>query len=346
MGFAKAFSYAELPQLTQPISRPVGLLWLLAASLFVAAAIAVLAVPRASWWLGTVAIVASQIVIFTSFRDARFGSLANVVALAGVVLAFAMTGPTSLEAEYEKLAREPIAPRGEVLDESRIAHLPAAVRRYLSITGALGRPRPAGFRVRFTGAIRGGPADPWMPFTAEQVSRTGEAPSRYFFMKASRSGVPVHALHVLRGGTATMRVKVLGLVTVVDARGPEMDLAETVTLLNDLCIFAPGALADPSLAWVDAGAREARAAFTNAGHTVHANLHFGETGELVDFDSDDRLAAGRDGRTFTRMRWSTPLRDYRAFGPLRLASRGDAVWNAKEGPYAYGRFEMRDVIVE
>ena len=32
MGPAKAFGYAELPQLTQPISRGMGLVWLLAAA--------------------------------------------------------------------------------------------------------------------------------------------------------------------------------------------------------------------------------------------------------------------------------------------------------------------------
>ena len=39
MGFAKAFGYAELPQLTQPISREVGVLWLGAGVLVVASAV-------------------------------------------------------------------------------------------------------------------------------------------------------------------------------------------------------------------------------------------------------------------------------------------------------------------
>ena len=33
MGFAKAFGYAELPQLMQPISREWGVVWLLAAGI-------------------------------------------------------------------------------------------------------------------------------------------------------------------------------------------------------------------------------------------------------------------------------------------------------------------------
>ena len=45
MGPAKAFGYAELPQLTQPISRGMGLVWLLAALLCLAAVAAFFAWP-------------------------------------------------------------------------------------------------------------------------------------------------------------------------------------------------------------------------------------------------------------------------------------------------------------
>jgi hypothetical protein len=38
--------------------------------------------------------------------------------------------------------------------------------------------------------------------------------------------------------------------------------------------------------------------------TISAVLHFDESGELVDFVSDDRLAASPDGKTFLPLRWS------------------------------------------
>jgi hypothetical protein len=49
LGFAKAFKYAELSQLTQEISRPSGVLWLLCALAFTAAAV-LFAFKQASWW--------------------------------------------------------------------------------------------------------------------------------------------------------------------------------------------------------------------------------------------------------------------------------------------------------
>jgi prepilin signal peptidase PulO-like enzyme (type II secretory pathway) len=88
LGFVKAFGLAELPQLTQPVSPSLGALWLLAALLFLAAAAALFVWPRGWWAIGACAIVVSMFLIVPSWTDAKFGALANLVALIGVVLGF------------------------------------------------------------------------------------------------------------------------------------------------------------------------------------------------------------------------------------------------------------------
>jgi hypothetical protein len=70
MGFAKAFGYAELPQLTQPISREWGVLWLLARGLVVATAMMLAAGARPYWIVGGLALLLSQLLIMTVWRDA------------------------------------------------------------------------------------------------------------------------------------------------------------------------------------------------------------------------------------------------------------------------------------
>jgi len=85
MGFAKAFEFAELPQLTRPIPRPWGLLWLLSALLLMSTAAAVLFWPRGWWGLGVLALLASQGAIASSWRDAKFGTIPNLLLLAGVL---------------------------------------------------------------------------------------------------------------------------------------------------------------------------------------------------------------------------------------------------------------------
>jgi hypothetical protein len=88
LGFVKAFRLAELPQLTQPISAPFGLVWLAASILFIATAVCLLAWPRWWWALGAVALCVSMLAISSSWADARVGALANLVILAGVIFGF------------------------------------------------------------------------------------------------------------------------------------------------------------------------------------------------------------------------------------------------------------------
>ena len=66
LGFAKAFGLAELPQLTQPVSPFLGVLWLKAAMLFLAAAGALFVWPRWWWAIGACAIVVSTVAIVPS----------------------------------------------------------------------------------------------------------------------------------------------------------------------------------------------------------------------------------------------------------------------------------------
>jgi hypothetical protein len=178
-----------------------------------------------------------------------------------------------------------------------------------------------------------------MAFTAEQLN-TLDPPRRFFLMDATMKGLSVDVLHAFDERGATMRVKLLSVASMVDAKGPDMTRGETVTLFNDLSILAPGALVSPLITWEPVDAHRARARFTLRGYSISAELMFNDSDELVDFASDDRLAASPNGRTFTRMRWTTPLKDYARVGPARVATRGDAVWHPDSGAYAYGEFKL------
>ncbi|MCG8554254.1 MAG: hypothetical protein MJD61_03045 [Proteobacteria bacterium] len=250
----------------------------------------------------------------------------------------------SLFTQYARATQERLRQRGSrpTLIEAHLSRLPPPVRRYLRKAGVLGRPRVHHFKASWQGRIRAGADEPWMEFTAEQHNWPNE-PARFFFMKAKRSGVPLDVYHAFAGGTASMRVRLLSLFPLVDARGPEMTRAETVTLFNDICVLAPAELVDPEIHWQPLNDRSARGHYTVGSNTVSAVLWFGETGDLVDFVSDDRLAASRDGKHFVQQRWSTPVGQYRNFGPVRVPGRGEGRWHPPEGEYAYLEIELLDL---
>ena len=230
--------------------------------------------------------MASQIAIIASWGDARFGTIANVVLLAAVIYGAFAWGPFGLRAEYERLVRDGLArtassARPQNITEADLAVLPPLVQRYLRFAGVVGTPRVQGFRARMTGRIRGSATAPWMPFVAEQHNFY-DPPRRYFWMEATRGGLPLDGLHAYGEADASMRIRLLSLVPVVHVSGPQMMRARRSRCFNDMCIFAPGSLLDPSIRWRELDARSVEATYTNGPHTIRAVLVFDDSGALVE----------------------------------------------------------------
>jgi hypothetical protein len=249
----------------------------------------------------------------------------------------------SLQARYERavaaeFAAQPLRPAAPPLTLEDLAGLPALVRRYVERSGAIGRPRPQNMRVVFDAEMYRRPGQAPMRAAAVQHTFFGQ-PTRLFLMKSRMFGLPVRALHIYRQAQATFTVRVASLVNMVDQRGDEISAAETVTVLNDLCLMAPAALVDPRLTWTPVDDRTAGVTFTNGPRRVSATLVFNDRDELVDFWSDDRPDSS-SGR-FVPMRWSTPVDEYADAGGLHLVRRGRAVYARPEGPFTYGVFTLR-----
>ena len=340
LGFAKAFGLAQLPQLTQAISRPWGVAWLVAGGLVLTSAAMMGLGARGWWWMGAAAVVVSQVVICASWRDAKFGTAANVLLLLVVIWGVAHRGPWSLPAAYERALGLAMPARPtQVLVEADLAVLPAPVQRYVRSAGVVGHPRVQSFRATWTGRMRSGPDAAWMTFTADQLD-TLDPPRRFFLMDARMKGLPVDVFHAFDERGATMRVRLLGLKTMVDASGPALTRSETVTLFNDLCILAPGELVRPSITWEAVDAHAARAHYTQGDNTISATLVFDDAGELVDFASDDRSSDPTGVAPPTR--WTTPGRDHGQVGPARVMRQAETVWHPPGGAaWSYGEFALQ-----
>jgi hypothetical protein len=339
LGAVKGLGWAQVSQFEKPINFGMGAIWLVAAALVLSTGV-LLAIGERRWWIvGGAAVAASQTFIFTSWNDARAGTIANVILLAAVGYGYASNGPRSYRAEFRRLVAAALAQplNVDVITEAALAPLPPLIAAYLRKSGAVGQPRVTNFRARFHGRIRSAPAKAWMNFTAEQVTTFSPQSSRLFLMNATMFGLPVDVLHVFRGRSATMRVKACSIVPMVDAGGPEMDRGETVTLFNDLCVFAPAAILDAPVIWHDVDQHRVRGVYTYGANTVTAELNFNQDHELVDFVSEDRLRASPNDKSFIRQPWSTPVRQYATVGRRRLASIAEAHWHAPapEAEFAY-----------
>jgi len=349
LGAAKGFGWSTVSQLKEPIGGQAGVVWLVAALLVLASA-GLLAGGSPTWWWAVALSGAglSQVAISTSWNDAKVGTAANVLLVLAAAYGFASVGPTSFRAQWDAQSSRALAetsPHSAPVTEADLDGLPGPLAAYIRHSGAVGLPRVTSFAATFHGRIRSSPAEAWMPFTGRQVNTYGPRPQRVFIMDAERSGLPVTVLHQFADATATMRVKVLSLVPVVNAAGPEMNRGETVTVFNDMVVLAPGAIIGAPITWTQLDRHQVQGVFTHADQSVSAVLTFNTDGDLVDFSSQDRSRASSDGKSFTSLPWSTPLSAHRDVDGRRVMATGEGRWEAPppEGKFSYLEFDLDSI---
>jgi hypothetical protein len=269
-------------------------------------------------------------------------TLAGGIALLSLIV---FPGCHSIQDEYVEKVKsafvgEPLTAE-EILTESEIAHLPAPVRKYLAYTGAIGKCKPQNVRILFEAQMTKKPGDAPMAAPSEQYNFYG-SPARIFFMKASTFLVPIRILHVYADQKATFVVRVASLFNAVDVAGEKLTKAETVTLLNDLCIVVPGRLIDPRLSWKEIDSLSAGVIVENGPYKISAVLSFNERGELMNVVSEDRYALQDDG-TLRKAKWSTPVRDYREIDGRRIPTYGETIRHYPEGDFTYGVFRLKEI---
>ncbi|MCB2174495.1 MAG: hypothetical protein KQH57_01675 [Actinomycetales bacterium] len=319
-------------------------LWLLAALAVVAAGVGLVAGRRRWWYVGAPAVVVSLAAVLTAWPAAAAGTVANAVLAVAVVHGWLAEGPRSRRERYRRHQSAVIAEApdpAEPIAEADLALLPPLVAGYLRRAGAVGRPRAAAFRAVLSGRIRSAPGAPWMAFVAEQVNTVGAHVTRWFRMDATMLGLPVDVLHVYDDGVATMSAAACSAIRVARMSGAEAGHAETVTVLNDVCVLAPWALVGLPVDWEPVDDHRVRARYTCGQHQVSAVLVFDDAGDLVDFVSDDR--ARIDGASSERLTWSTPVGERRELGAGRVPTVGSAWWHAQEGAYPYIEMRIHDV---
>lgn len=337
MGFAKAFSIAEISQLSQSISKNMGMLFLFAGLFFIASFL--LFIFKSDLWI-VVAIlggVLSQILIVIYWQDAKFGTLANIIILLAALMALSTRNFKKTYMMDVSKVIEVSGVSNTMITEDDIKNLPEPVQKYLRYTGVLGKPGIFNMKLSFKGEMRSKKND-WFSFTSQQINTFNE-PARLFFMDAKVKGLPTSGYHFYRNDTASMRIKLLSLIPVASNNTPELFPTETVTYFNDLCLFAPAALIDERIEWEIIDATSVRAYFKNQGVTISAVLHFNDIGQLVNFVSDDRY----DIDDMEKYRFSTPASNYKNYHGYNLPSYGEAIWHYPDGEFVYGRFWVQNI---
>lgn len=232
---------------------------------------------------------------------------------------------------------------GAVLPVDISAELPARVRDFALRADA--RPGDLARSVTFsqTAEMQLKPGAPWQPLEAVQTVAIGEAG---FVWQARQSLGPWPKFQVVDAfvaGQGSLRVRLLGLLGIVNATGPEVSYGEALRYLAELPWAPDAILGNPAIRWCEIDEEWVAASIDVAGRPATVRFRFNGGGDIAEVFADARETIDDQGNPASYP-WQGFFRDYRMIGPRRIPSEGEVGYVRPSGyrPYFQGRITGYD----
>ncbi|GGM40614.1 hypothetical protein GCM10011351_28520 [Paraliobacillus quinghaiensis] len=343
MGFLKAFRMAELNQLTIQISKPIGLLWLITAILFLLALFSIL-LNQDWWWMpGLLAIIISQFLIFLTWQDAKFGTIANVIILAGVLIgyggwSFNLQTNNDFQMLQSKVNR---VDNKQVITEEMVEVVPLPVQKWLKNVGVVGKEKINTVSLKQKGLMKLKPSqEKWTTAEAEQYI-TVEEPG--FIWNVNMRVNPF--MHVVGrdlyiDGKSDMTIKLASLISVANVSDNWKANESTLQRYLLEMPWYPSAALSSYITWKSIDQYSAKATMTHQGVTGSATFYFKENGDL------EKITALRFKDTdenAERLECIGEIIEQTVVDGITIPIKLNVSWMLEEGKYTWYKIDVFDV---
>lgn len=222
----------------------------------------------------------------------------------------------------------------EDLDE-----LPDPVKRYLIWTGIIGKPFIKSVRLKQRGEFRLAPDKPFQPLMAEEYYTT-RRPSFLWRGVVKNGAFPVIGFDKYYNSIGNMKIRVLGLKTIADVTGDEINKSAAIRYLNEMVWF-PTAFLEDYIQWEPLDDHAAKALFITDDFTVSAIFYFDDEGKVTSMRTEERYLT--DGDTFMQYPWTTPYTAFKETNGIQVPVSGEAYWEMGEERFTYVRLDVTDL---
>jgi hypothetical protein len=341
MGFAKAFGYGNITQLTKSISKLAGIFWFVVAVSFAAAVILFL-MKEESWpMIMIIAAILSQILIIAVWKDAKFGTVANVLALLIAIPSYANIRFTKMAAtESKTILAKSLNSNKEIITKEMLVHLPPVVQKWLTHSNIIGKEKINTIRLKQKGEMRTKPESKWMPFEATQYITVNEPAFVWTTDVHMMPLVKLVGRDKFENGQGAMLIKLLSLFKVVDTKNTEkINSAAMIRYLAESSWFPTAALSE-FIKWEMVDSLSAKAVMSFNGITVSGIFHFTADGDMSGFTADRYY--GIDDKA-TLEKWVVETEEWKVFQGIRIPYKSKVNWKLKAGDFNWANMELTDL---
>ncbi len=341
LGFIKGFGIKEVKELTLPVSQPAGIVWLITSILFLNYGLLFAVNYKYNWIIGISAVILSQCLIVLFWKDARFGTLPNML-----ILLISITSMNyylfekKVHEETQHLLNQNKNIHDSLIDENRIQNLPASVQHWLRNAGVVGRPYISFGIVSQKAEMKLKPNQKnWMEATAIQYT-TIEKPAFIWTVAVKMNPLlRFQGRDKFENGRGEMLIKLNALFNIVNDQGPKLDEGSLQRFLGEMVWFPSMALS-PYIKWEPLGENTAKATMTFQETVGSGIFYFNPNGEVTKFTA--LRYKGNDPRS-KKHEWMMNITDYKTFDGIKVPSKMTSTWKLEEGDWTWLKLEVTDI---
>jgi len=341
LGFVKGFDIADVKALTLPITKPMGTLWLLAGILFLVYGILFLMDNKFAWLLGFIAVIVSQILIVLFWKDAKFGTLPNIIILLISLVAYGQYNFHKLvQLETNSLLSQSTIFKERVISASEINELPAPVKKWLQLSGAVGKPYIRVGKVIQQAEMKMKPGQQnWMPASATQYTFL-EKPAFIWTVDGKMNAfLNFQGRDKFTDGKGEMLIKLNSLINVVNEQGEKLNEGSLQRFLGEMVWFPSLALSE-YISWEQLNDTTARATLNYKGSRGSGTFYFNEQGDFIRFSAMRYKDNIPDAK---RYEWVLEVKDYRIFEGIKVPSKMTTTWKLDKEDWTWLNLEIVDI---
>lgn len=341
LGFVKGFELREVKELTLPISKPMALVWLTATILFLTYGVLHFLNSNYAWLIGLVAVIVSQVLIMLFWKDARFGTIPNIVILGVSIVSFGYYNFQHLvRKETAQLLNNNGKTESRTLSESHLANLPEPVKRWLRNSGTLGKPYVGYGKVTQIAEMQMKPEqDNWLSATASQYT-TIDTPGFIWYVDVKMNPfLSFQGRDKFDDGKGEMLIKLNSLLNIVNERGEKLNQGTLQRYLGEMVWF-PSLALSPYIAWEPIDESAAKATMTYQGTSGSGTFYFNSNGDVTRFSALRFKGNEPDAK---RYNWEMKILDYREFEGIKVPAKMTSTWKLEHKDWTWLKMEVTDI---
>ncbi len=341
LGFVKGFGLMEVKELTLPITKPMGVVWLTAMLLFLTYGILESVHSKYAWVFGFIAITVSQILIILFWKDAKFGTLPNILILLASLISYGQFSFNNMvQQETAHLLSQVEKIENNTVKEKDIEQLPEPVKNWLRNSGAVGKPFISVGKVTQHAEMKMKPEQKkWMSAKAIQYTTINNPAFIWSVDVKMNSLLYFQGRDKFENGKGEMLIKINSLLNVVNEKGEKLDEGTLQRYLGEMVWF-PSLALSPYIAWEQLDNLTAKATMTYKGTSGSGTFYFNSDGDFIKFSAMRYMGNESDAK---KHEWILLVDEHKSFGGIKIPSKMTATWKLDSMDWTWLNLEIIDI---